>query len=63
MPGYRYIGRIKKDTSDITDAVGDVIRREKRRKSIALQAKIVGWLIVVLVIVSLVLITSVKVAE
>ena len=63
MPGYRYFGKVKKDTSDITDAVGDVIAREKRRRSVALQAKFVGWLIVVLVIVSLVLITSVKVAE
>jgi predicted nucleic acid-binding Zn ribbon protein len=60
MPGYRYF---KRDKSDLTDAVGDIIVREKRRKSVALQAKIVGWLIVVLVIISLVLIISVKVAE
>lgn len=37
------------------DAVGEVIRREKRRRVVKLQAKFVGWLIVVLVAFSFIL--------
>lgn len=54
----QYFGIIKKDPGDITDAVGEVIRKERRRRMIRWQAKIVGWLIVVLVAISLVLLST-----
>ena len=55
MPRFYFV---KKDKSDITDAVGDVILREKRKRSIISHVKIIGWFIVVLLVVSFILLFS-----